>query len=674
MTMDSAAWMKDVMADASWIRRLAGALVGDPEAALDAVQDSWVRTQGRIDGQVARPRGWLRAVLGNSLRAQRRSQRRRQVREQVGAAAQPLHAPSPEELLGRLEVQRTLATLVEALGEPARQVILLHYYEGMTLAAIAASTGTPAGTVRWRLKTALEELRERLQKRYGDQQKDWRMALLPLVPAADKSPTAAASASGFTRGRLALFGAGLASLTLVLALGGRLVGCGAASQSTVLRLSEPVAPARAGTAAPGGRSNNPRGLKLAAAALPSDCPADIARLEEARASAAVALAHYLPVQILWADAGVEARNDQATRTMAPLFDRWLDQLGAPRQGRSFECRDDSCVGTVTEPYPPKPPWVHRQNKVEVAGDLRARTRSLALEGPKKLEGPGAPQGETQAWLRLNDATGAAVPAPPPPPFPPELLPSASLNRAGTGVPTAETPRTEACRERTAAAAAALEKLRGRALRLAPAAILFANERPDPALTLRINALAAEALAKSPGLSADERASNLSVLCRGLVCQVQIPPGVEVRDHLIRSFLDEGPLAAVLGRVSVHTRNGRVDEPPYFTVLPAPDETSEGDLILRALAKRLWKGGVVRQACPAGASVEGKLRARLVLPATGETNDDGVPGKISVHLTGPLADSPFGQCVWGAIAKTTAAVSLPSEVSRGELSPEFKLPW
>src|SRR5690242_2844932 len=138
MTMDAAVWMKEVMADAAWIRRLAGALVGDPEAALDAVQETWVKTQGGAAPTAAAvsPRGWLRTVLGNSLRAQRRSQRRRQAREDASTAlAAP--APSPEDLLARLEVQRTLAALVEGLAEPARQVILLHYYEGMTLAAIA---------------------------------------------------------------------------------------------------------------------------------------------------------------------------------------------------------------------------------------------------------------------------------------------------------------------------------------------------------------------------------------------------------------------------------------------------------------------------------------------------------------------------------------------------------
>jgi RNA polymerase sigma-70 factor (ECF subfamily) len=670
-TSSAAVWMKEVMADAAWIRRLAGALVGDPEAALDAVQETWVKTGGRVDAPT-RPRGWLRAVLGNSLRAQRRAQRRRQAREEATTTGAP-DAPTPEELLGRLEVQRTVAALVESLAEPARQVILLHYYEGMTLAAIAASTGTPAGTVRWRLKTALEELRERLQKRYARQHGDWRLALVPLAEARPADPSGAAALAtpmaGALRGRWALLGAGLASITLVA--GARLLGCGAGAptSTSLARRAAAAAPS-----APRPAARNPRGPKLSAAALAADCPEDITRLEDARARAGAALAYYLPPQTLWSDAGPDARNEVATRTVTPVVDRWLDQLGAPRQGRSFECRGDSCVGTVVQPYPPQPPWIHKKASADVEQALRAHARSFALEGPAQKQGPqGAPLAETQLSVRLNAASGAAQPPGPPPVFPPQLLPSASLARTAAGAPSPAMPRTEPCRERTAAAASALEKLRWQALRQVPAAVLYQNERPNPALTQRISATLAAVLARNPELDNAERATPLTADCRGLVCQVVIPATVVVREHLIKTVLNDGAITAQAGRLDVHTRNGKVDVPPYFSILPGPDETTEGELILRHVARRVMKGNSGIEGCSRRFTAEGVIKAHLVLPADGEVNEDGVARRISVRLSGPLAEAPVGRCIFEAITATTAALTLPEGVSGAQVNPSIKLP-
>jgi hypothetical protein len=59
--------------------------------------------------------------------------------------------------------------------------VLQRYFEGRSAAEIAAMTGTAPGTVRWRLKTALDELRHRLADRYPDQS-TLRRALIPAGP------------------------------------------------------------------------------------------------------------------------------------------------------------------------------------------------------------------------------------------------------------------------------------------------------------------------------------------------------------------------------------------------------------------------------------------------------------------------------------------------------------
>jgi hypothetical protein len=155
--------------------------------------------------------------------------------------------------------------------------------------------------------------------------------------------------------------------------------------------------------------------------------------------------------------------------------------------------------------------------------------------------------------------------------------------------------------------------------------------------------------------------------------VLIPPGVTVGERTMKEVLSHDEIVLSAGRLSMHTRNGRVDEPPYFTVLPPPDQTTEGELILRHVARRVMKGRPDIAACSQRFGAEGEIKARLVVPADGELNEDGVARKISVRLSGPLADAPVGRCVLDAITATTAAITLPEGVSGAQVNPSLKLP-
>ena len=292
-------WMNDLMADAAWTRRLATSLLGDPDAAEDARQDAWLKTRGQRTRDLDNPRGWVRTVFANALRSQRRAQLRRRSREQVALAVSEA-APSPEELLGRLEVQKTLATLVTGLEEPGRQMVLLHYYEGLTSVQIAAATGAPAGTVRWRLKAALAELRTQLERHYGPRERDWRLALLPLAPGVNGQAGAAASAPAPPRRSPVLIagGAALGLLITLLTAGLRLDWFATPGENApALTLEDGETPAaialerrkRQGRASFGGPAP-----VLSAAALARDCPEDIAALGETVREARSALAYHLP--------------------------------------------------------------------------------------------------------------------------------------------------------------------------------------------------------------------------------------------------------------------------------------------------------------------------------------------------------------------------------------------
>ena len=65
--------------------------------------------------------------------------------------------PTSAELLESVETQRMLADEVIALREPYRSTIVLHYVEGLSSAEIARRLDLAPGTVRQRLKHALDE-------------------------------------------------------------------------------------------------------------------------------------------------------------------------------------------------------------------------------------------------------------------------------------------------------------------------------------------------------------------------------------------------------------------------------------------------------------------------------------------------------------------------------------
>jgi RNA polymerase sigma factor (sigma-70 family) len=168
-----------LLQELAWARRLALHLTRDEAQADDLAQEAFVvaREKPPRPDQPLRP--WLGRVVRNLFRMQLRGDGRRQRREQIdfdlNASAD---AATTEELLVRVEAQRRLVGLVQALEEPFRATLLLHYYEGLSSADIARRLQIPAGTVRFRLKTGLDRLRARLDDSYGKRAL-WMAALAP---------------------------------------------------------------------------------------------------------------------------------------------------------------------------------------------------------------------------------------------------------------------------------------------------------------------------------------------------------------------------------------------------------------------------------------------------------------------------------------------------------------
>jgi RNA polymerase sigma factor (sigma-70 family) len=169
------------LAESAWLRRLARSLV-DEATAEDVLQETFAAALAAPPGP-DRPRApWLATVLRNFARMASRGERRRRARElAVGeTASEPL--PTAEELLARHQAQRLVAEAVAGLEEPFRSTLLLCYGEGLAPSEIARRLDLVPGTVRWRLKRALELVRQRLDEGARGDRRAWALLLAPLAP------------------------------------------------------------------------------------------------------------------------------------------------------------------------------------------------------------------------------------------------------------------------------------------------------------------------------------------------------------------------------------------------------------------------------------------------------------------------------------------------------------
>jgi RNA polymerase sigma-70 factor, ECF subfamily len=105
---------------------------------------------------------WLYTMAVNLLRDQlRRAEVRRVLEPSLEATSAPAApAADPESEAALSELRDRVRDSIPRLPDIAREVLLLHYYRGLTQAEIALVLGIPAGTVKSRLRIAVEALRQ----------------------------------------------------------------------------------------------------------------------------------------------------------------------------------------------------------------------------------------------------------------------------------------------------------------------------------------------------------------------------------------------------------------------------------------------------------------------------------------------------------------------------------
>lgn len=192
----------ELLASSTWLRRFVGTLVARDDAD-DLAQATQLAALQAPAPAATEWRRWLAGIGRNLARMLHRSR----ARSQRALARLPRggESPSAVDLVQGLEVQRAVSEAMLALPEPTRTILVLRYQHDLPPAAIALRVGLQEPAVRQRLHRGREEVRVRLQQRFGA---DWRGSFAVLAFVGQQA---------VRRGATAMLLAGVAALAIVVA-------------------------------------------------------------------------------------------------------------------------------------------------------------------------------------------------------------------------------------------------------------------------------------------------------------------------------------------------------------------------------------------------------------------------------------------------------------------------
>jgi RNA polymerase sigma-70 factor (ECF subfamily) len=142
----------------AYLHRMARALTGNRHAAEDLVQETFLRGLRSFDSFRGESfRAWMAAIMRNLHRD-------RPMSTEIPADDGWMHelrdpAPDPEQSAVAADRAERLRSLVGALPERLREVLVLREFGGLSYAQIATALSLPVGTVMSRLAHARDDLR-----------------------------------------------------------------------------------------------------------------------------------------------------------------------------------------------------------------------------------------------------------------------------------------------------------------------------------------------------------------------------------------------------------------------------------------------------------------------------------------------------------------------------------
>ena len=147
--------------------RTALLIVGDRDIAADAVQDALIQAWQHISSlrEAGSLRPWLMRIVVNQCISYKRKVARTAafVRQSLADQSTQLAAEIADDQKGRLERDWDLAETVKKLPPKQQAVIMLHYYQGMTLPSMAKALQISENTLKKRIQAALNNLRQVLR-------------------------------------------------------------------------------------------------------------------------------------------------------------------------------------------------------------------------------------------------------------------------------------------------------------------------------------------------------------------------------------------------------------------------------------------------------------------------------------------------------------------------------
>ena len=141
-------------------------VLNNKQTAEEVLQDLFLqlwRSADKFDPARGSLPAWLLVIGRNRAISRLRGRPSLEVLEEVdGLYANTLASTANiEDEASRMELMETLKTALAQLPAEQRQAVELAYFEGMTQSEIAAKTGSPLGTVKTRMRSAMQVLKKR---------------------------------------------------------------------------------------------------------------------------------------------------------------------------------------------------------------------------------------------------------------------------------------------------------------------------------------------------------------------------------------------------------------------------------------------------------------------------------------------------------------------------------